>query len=58
VNTLILWRHYTDLLTTEKVGMPMEGAKYAYGFEDWAASKHDDGGTTLRRREEAGTRAG
>jgi len=25
---------YTELLTTGKVKMPMEGAKYAYGFED------------------------
>lgn len=26
--------HYTELLTTGKVKMPMEGAKYAYGFEE------------------------
>src|SRR6185436_14334463 len=27
----------TQLLTTEKVEMPMEGAKYAYGFEETIA---------------------
>ena len=35
--TKLLNPHYTDLLTTGKVEMPMEGAKYAYGFEETIA---------------------